>query len=255
VCLGEVGIDDSVVYTVVQNDLCALIHDCPAQPYQSGDGEVTSAWVLAHHRVVEAAWERWGTVLPLAFNTIFRPGDKTGLNEAYPATQGKKAKLSSAQENLVAWLEREYPSLKRKLEALVGKAEYGVQVFWEPLAVARKIVETVPEFRKLEEEIESSPRGLAYMYRQKLERLLRKEMEARAAEEFKDLYSGLSCCVDHIHVEKTKVGGDGRQMLMNLSCLVSTERYSHLEAALEKISDREGFFLRLVGPLPTYSFC
>lgn len=237
ISLGAIGIEGHEVYTIVHNDLCALIHDCPTQPYQSADAEVATAWVLAHHLVVEAAWKRWGTVLPLTFNTIITATER------------------SAEENLVQWLETEYDSLKGRLETLTGKAEYGVQVSWDPAVVARKVAEASTEIKKLEEEIGSKPRGLAYMYRQKLEKLLKKEMEVRAEKEFKDLYGRLSRCMDDIHVEKTKKAERERQMLMNLSCLVSAERYPDLEAELEVISQMEGYFVRLAGPLPPYSFC
>ena len=237
VSLGAIGSGGREVYTVVYNGLCALVHDCPAQPYQSSDAEVAAAWALAHHRVVEAAWKRWGTVVPVTFNTIIAAGEKSG------------------EENLLAWIETEYQSLKGRLEALAGKAEYGVQVFWDAALVGRRVAQASPQIRKLEEEIGSRPRGVAYMYRQKLEAMLKKEMEARAAEESKELYYTLSRCVDNIRVEKVKKGEEGRPMLMNLSCLVSTERYPELEAAVDRISSREGYFVRLAGSLPPYSFC
>lgn len=237
VSLGAIGIDGREVYTVVHNDLCALVHRCPAQPYQSDDSDIATAWVLAHHRVVDAAWQRWGTVLPLTFNTIIAAGDR------------------SAEENLVAWLETECESLKSRLDALTGKAEYGVQVFWDPSIVARKIAEASPDIRKLEKEIQAKPRGVAYMYRQKLEAMLKNEMETAAAKESRELYDRLSRRVNNIHVEKAKKAEEGRQMLMNLSCLVSVEKYGDLEAELDEVRSREGFFVRVAGPFPPYSFC
>jgi len=235
--LGAIGIEGHEAYTVAYNDLCAVVHDCSARPYEFTDPEVAGAWVLAHHQVVEAAWKRWGAVLPLTFNTIITTTEK------------------SAAENLVQWLETEYESLKGRLDMLTGKAEYVVQVSWDPAVVTRKVAEASSEIRKLEEEIESKPRGLAYMYRQKLEKLLKKEMEGKAEKEFKALYDRISRCVDNIHLEKTKEDQEGRQMLMNLSCLVSTERYPDLESELDEIGNMEGYFVRLAGPLPPYSFC
>lgn len=235
--LGRIGIEGHVIYTVVHDELSALVHDCPGKPYQSEDAEVAAAWVMAHHRVVDTAWKRWGTVLPFTFNTIIAATDR------------------SAEENLVAWLEKEYESLKGRLDALAGKAEYGVQVSWDPALVARKVAQTNPEIRKLEEEIVSKRRGLAYMYRQKLERLLKREMEAKATGDFKSLYVRISRCADNIHIEKTKEAENGRPMLMNLSCLVSTERYPDLQRELDKVGMMEGYFVRVAGPLPPYSFC
>lgn len=232
------GIEGCQVYTVPHNDLCALVHDCPAQPYQSNDPKVVAAWVMAHHQVVETAWQRWGMVLPMKFNTIIRGEEGT------------------AEQNLRAWLEKEYRSLKGKLEALAGKAEYSFQVFWDIAVVAKKVADASPEIRKLQEEISAKPRGVAYMYRQKLEAMLKKEMEAKAAEDFKQLYNRLNPWVDNIHVEKTKGAEEGRQMLLNLSCLVSMEKYPELEVELNnQMGKMEGFSFRLVGPLPPYSFC
>ena len=235
--LGEIGIEGHAVYTVAHEGTCALVHDCPAQPYQSEDGSIAVAWVLTHHQVVEAAWKRWGTVLPLTFNTIIR-------------VEGG----NSAQRNLAAWLEMEYSSLKGKLEAVRGKAEYVVQVFWDLALISRRTAESSPEIRRLEEEIGSKPRGLAYMYRQKLEAMLKKQVEARAEEECGGLLSRLSRCTENIHVEKAGKGEGGRQILVNLSCLVPGGRLTELEAEMDRITSIEGFSVRLVGPLPPYSF-
>lgn len=237
VSFGPIGIGQREVHTVVFNDLCALVHHCRAQPYESLDPEVAAACVLAHHQVVAVAWKRWGVVLPLTFNTIIM------------------AKQGNAEENLVAWLEAEHDWLNAKLNALTGKAEYGLQVFWDPLRISKQVAGSSPGIARLEEEIRSKPRGLAYMYRQQLERLLRREIEAKAAEECKALYNMISRCVDNVHVEKTKEGEPERQMFMNLSCLVSAAKYADLEAVLEKVSNMDGFSVRLAGPLPPYSFC
>ena len=234
--MGAIGIDGSEVYTLVYNRLCAVVHSCPAKSYQSEDGALTASWVLAHHQVVDAAWRRWGTVVPLTFNTIIAAGQE------------------SADKNLGDWLEKEHESLEGRLDTLSGKTEYGVQVFWDPALIAREVVESSRETRELEEEIRSKPRGIAYMYRQRLESLVKKEMEARASNEFKELYGRLTRCVDNIRVEKTKDGEEGRQMLMNLSCLVSSQRYPDLEAELDSVRRTQGYTVRLAGPLPPYSF-
>jgi hypothetical protein len=235
--LGAIGIDGDPVYTIMHNNLGALVHRCPPQPYQSDDSDVVAAWVLAHHRVVEAAWQRWGTVLPLTFNTIIAAGER------------------SAEENVVAWLEAECESLRSRLDAFTGKMEYGVQVFWDPTMVARKIAEASPEIAALEKEIQSKGRGVAYMYRQKLEAMLRKKLEVKVEEESRGLYTAIRRCVAGVHVEKTKAAQEGRQMIMNLSCLVSSENYRDLKGELEKVGSREGFFVRVAGPFPPYSFC
>jgi len=237
VSLGPIGINGHEVYTVPYKDICAVVHDCPAEPYQSADAEVVKAWVIAHQRVVDKAWEKWSTVLPLGFDTIVR--DQGG---------------DDPQQDVENWLAADYQALRRKMEAVRGKAEYGVQVSWQPRVIARHIAETSAEIGRLEEDIKSKPRGLAYMYRQKLENALKREMETKADQCFKDFYSRIKKHVCDLRVEKTKKTDDDRQMIMNLSCLVDGDKSEDLGEELEAIDKMEGFSVRFTGPWPPYSF-
>ena len=235
--LGEIGIEGKEVYAIPYRDIGAVVHDCPAQPYRSDDQEAVKAWVMTHQKVVDAAWGRWGTVLPLSFDTIIK-GETEG----------------SAERNVKDWLKQEYEDLKSRIEKVRGKAEYGVQVFWDPKVIAQNLTRTSPEIRKLDEEIRLKPRGLAYMYRQKLENLIKCEMETKADECFKDFYSRIRKHADDIRVEKTKKAEQGLQMIMNLSCLIYKDRYTELGEELDKINRLEGFSVRFTGPWPPYSF-
>jgi len=235
--LGEIGIDGNEVYTIPYRDICAVVHNCPAQPYQSDDQEVVKAWVMTHQKVVDAAWERWGTVLPLSFDTIIK-GETDG----------------GAERNVKDWLKQEYEGLKSRIEKVRGKAEYGVQVFWDPRVIAENLTRTSLEIRKLDEEIRLKPRGLAYMYRQKLENSIKREMETKADECFKDFYTRIRKHADDIRVEKTKKAEAGLQMIMNLSCLIYKDRYAELGKELDNINQLEGFSVRFTGPWPPYSF-
>ncbi|MDP2953015.1 MAG: GvpL/GvpF family gas vesicle protein, partial [Chloroflexota bacterium] len=113
--LGEIGIGRGEVYTIPYRDLCAVVHSCAASLSSSDDREGVETWVVAHHRVVDAAWERWSTVLPMTFGTVIK---------GEPGTE--------AERNTEAWLKQEYEVLKGRMEVVRGKAEYGVQVFWDP---------------------------------------------------------------------------------------------------------------------------
>lgn len=235
--LGSIGIDGREVYSIPYRDVCAVVHDCPAEPYQSTDPQVVEGWVMAHQRVVDAAWERWDTVLPLGFDTIVK-----GQGDSGP------------QKSIGHWLAGEYESLRRKIEAMRGKAEYGVQVFWEPQVVARDIAANSEEIRKLEEETRSKPRGTVYLLRQKVESALRREMETRASECFRDFYERIKQHAFDVRLERTrKVEGDS-QMILNLSCLVCRETSSELGKELEGIDRMDGFSVRFTGPWPPYSF-
>ena len=112
---------------------------------------------------------------------------------------------------------------------------------------------TNPDIGKLEEEIKSKPKGLAYMYKQRLEKLLKEEVEKEAERRFKDFYHRIKECVIELKVERTKKQED-RQMLMNLSCLVLRGRTKQLATELGKIDSMDGFSIRFTGPWPPYSF-
>ncbi|OGD13622.1 hypothetical protein A2V47_06480 [Candidatus Atribacteria bacterium RBG_19FT_COMBO_35_14] len=237
ITLGNIGIEDSEVYTIPYEDLGAVVHNCLPEPYKSEDNEVMKKWVMAHQKVVDTAWERFGTVLPLGFDTIIK--GEEGI---------------APDENLKKWLKGDYENLTQKMAKLKDRAEFGVQVFWDPKIISEWVIEKSPEIKKLSEEIKSKSKGLAYMYKQKLENLLKKELEKEADKFFKVFYEQIKSCVDQIKVEKTKKNEEDKQMLLNFSCLLFKGKSKILGEELEKINQLKGFFVRFTGPWPPYSF-
>jgi len=101
--------------------------------------------------------------------------------------------------------------------------------------------------------IKKSP-GIAYIYKQKLEKTLKTDMERLADTWFKDFLGRINRHVDKVIVEKTRKLDKERVMLLNLSCLVAREKVRSLGDELEKISSMEGFSIHFSGPWPPYSF-
>ncbi|MFH1335393.1 MAG: GvpL/GvpF family gas vesicle protein, partial [Candidatus Zixiibacteriota bacterium] len=120
--LGKIGLAGEEVYTIPFNDLCAVVHTCPPEPYKSEDNEVVKRWVLTHEKVVEIAWERFGTILPAGFDTIIKGQED-----------------DTSEENIKKWLKQEYTNLKVKLDKIRGRAEYVVHIFWDPMDIAEEI--------------------------------------------------------------------------------------------------------------------
>jgi hypothetical protein len=235
--LGKIGIDGNEVYTIPYKDLAAVVHNCPEEPYKSDEQEIMTNWVLTHQQVTDAAWEKFGTVIPLGFDTIIQKKEGRGPDE-----------------NIQKWMEDDYDHLKNKFEKIRGKAEYGVQIFWNPKIISKKIEKESQGIKDLQAEMNTKPKGVAYMYRQKLENLLKTEMEKEADRCFKDFYEKIKQCVDEIKVEKTKKPEGDKQMLLNLACLLPKEKSEILGDELEKIHNMEGFTVRFTGPWPTYGF-
>ena len=234
--LGRISLAGTEVYTIPTRGLCAIVHDCPAAPYSSDEEEIVHQWVVSHQAVVEAALKEFGTVLPMRFDTIIR--DTDGV---------------SAEDNVRQWLGKDRDILRQKLERVRGKEEYGVQVFWDPKAITRLLSETNPEIAGLEEDIRAKSKGLAYMYRQRLEKLLKQEVETEVEKRFRDFHHRIKASVSEIRLERTKKEGD-KQMMMNLSCLVPMEGARPLADELEEIDHMDGFSVRFTGPWPPYSF-
>ena len=236
--LGEIGIGGNEVYTIPYQNLCAIVHNCPTQPYQSKDEEIVKSWARVHQSVLDEAKERFSTTIPLGFDTILQSKD-----DATPPDQVVRD-----------WLKEDYDRLRTLMEKIEGKDEYGVQVSYEPGVMGKQISEQSEEVKKIKEEMATKSPGMAYMYRQKLEKAAKAEMEKLADEWFKDFYSNIKKHTEDIVVEKTKKLEKDKVMLLNLSCLVSKEKVETLGEELEKIDNMEGFSVRFTGPWPPYSF-
>ncbi|MBI1747091.1 MAG: GvpL/GvpF family gas vesicle protein [Acidobacteria bacterium] len=235
--LGNIGIAGNEVYTIPYENLAAVIHRCPAKPYNAEDKPTVETLVMTHQQVIDAAWERFGDILPSGFNVIIK--DDGGW----------------APEDIVRrWLKKDFSALQQKLAKVKGKAEYGIQIGWEPHVIAQEIARNDEEIRRLEEEIKLKPRGAGYFFKGKLEKAIQGRMETLADRHFKDFFQRIKPLVTGLLVEKTKNIASDKQMLLNFSCLVEKDKYRELGAELETIDNMSGFWVRYTGPWPPYSF-
>ena len=228
------GLDGKPVRAICAAGMTALVHDCLPEPSQ-GDDEKVKSWVLAHSDVVDAAWERSGTVLPLAFDTIIRPGD--GLE---------------GDMRVMQWLKSEGFRFRGMMERLKGKVELGVQVIWDQHLVGQSVGQDNDEIRKLRSEMADKPKGMAYFYKQKIEKALHQAIEAKAEEDCRSCYRQVSALFPELRSNTLKKLPD-RLMIVNLSVLVPRERVSELGALVSGFQ-ADGVEVRFTGPWPPYSF-
>ncbi len=232
--LGTIGIEDSEVYAILFQDIAAVVHRCGAHPYDTSKEEKARDWILAHLYTIDKATMRFGTPLPFRFDTIIRGGD----------------------DEVVGWLRKEYLRLKEALNVVRGKAEYGIQVFWERDMIAEKIM-AKREIKELERMIEGKPRGVAYIFKLKTEAILKEELSAEAEEQRKKIYDKISTCVAKVKMAKAKAKAEswqGKDMLLNLSCLAHSGQAEELGKVLEEIKVMPGIEVRFTGPWPPYNF-
>jgi len=256
---GPVGIRGSRVYTIPYQDICAVVHDCSPEPYQ-GDEETVKGWVATHGDVVDAIWEAAGSVLPMSFDVIIKPGEEQRPEPVEGQGPEPRPKLiegpvegGSADDNVRHWLAEEYEKFKLKLDEFRDKVELGVQILWDPEVITRRITEENEEIRELAAEMSTKSRGLAYFYRHKIAEAVKKEMEAKADQDYRRYYERLRGYAEDTQVNKIKKHPD-KQMIMNLALLVKRERVKALGEALGEIRQEQGVEVRFTGPWPPYTF-
>ena len=230
---GNIGIENSRVYTIFFKDVSAVVHSCKAEPYNSKDDEIVKGWILAHQNVVDKAMEKYGTVIPLGFDTIVK-GDEKALKE---------------------WIEEDYGNMKNKFEKIRGKKEYSVQIFIDEKIISNKLVEKNEneEVRKMKEKIEKMPKGVAYMLQKKMENMTKNAMENELKKMSDEFYEKIKNSSDDVKTGKNKDAED-KKMILNLSVLLKDENVNSFGAQLDEINKREGVSVRFVGPFAPYSF-
>jgi hypothetical protein len=233
---GNIGLDGARVYTVGAGDICALIHDCPPEPYQ-GDDETVKNWVWTHGEVIDAAWAAAGSVLPMTFDCIVRPA--AGHDTA---------------ATVAAWLRAEHAGFRSQLAEFGGKVELGVQVLWCVDAVTHAIAAQDPEIARLQAEMGGKPKGMAYFYQQKIEKAVKHALEEKADADYRRWFGAVTAAAEDVSVNKVKRPAGGKQMLLNLSLLMRVERQGTLGQLLDTIAAEEGVEVRFTGPWPPYSF-
>ncbi len=232
---GPIGIKGNRVYTITYQDICAVVHACPPEPYQ-GDEVAVKDMVATHGNVVDAIWEAAGSVLPMSFDVIIKPDGE-----------------SSADDQVRRWLEEQYTKFELKLDEFSDKVELGVQILWEPEVITRRITEENEEIGQLAAEMATKSRGLAYFYQHKIAEAVKKEMGTKADEDYRRYYQRLRGCAEDTQVNKIKKHSDN-QMIMNLSLLVKRDQMQALGEALAEIQEEEGVKVRFTGPWPPYTF-
>lgn len=233
---GRIGIEGAEPYTIPYKGFTAIVHDCAPEPYKSEDRRVVKRWIQAHEKVLDVAMRKLGDTIPLRFDTIIKPGNHGPSSSA-----------------LKRWISKESVGLRRKMEMIRGKREYGAQVFYVPSAVAAKIVQENAEIAETRARIGSGSEGADYMLKLKFESTVRKELEAAVASLYRDFYARIRQEVDDVRVGRIVTRERGKTMMLNLSVLASKEQAYALGSSLDEI-ESEGFSMRFTGPWPPYSF-
>jgi len=233
--LGAIGIDGKPLFLIPVNDICAIVHKGAAIPYSTKDTEKAKIWILSHQYVLDLALARYGTVIPITFDTIFK-----------------------GEEDVVQkWLNEKYDDLNKILLSIEGKAEYGIQIYLEEEYI-QKLTDKKDGLLDKITNLPENSEGVAYLLKKKIHRdrkVLRDHTSQNIANE---LYNEIKTHVKEVKTEETrKAAADSWKdmlMILNLSCLLDEEKVKPLGDLLGKINQKNGVNVRFTGPWPPYSF-
>jgi hypothetical protein len=184
------------------------------------------ALAISHQHIIDMATDKFGSVIPFNPNRI----------------------LEGNEEAVIAWLKRDYITIKNTLNEIEDKAEFEVQVFMARDVLIDRIKCESDDFMRLKE-LNS---GKAYVLGQ---RVLRAELEQKVDSVCKSVYARISKCAAKIKInEITGTLMPEKQQIMSLSCLIHDDKLDELKGVLKLVDDLDGFEVRLSGPWQPYNF-
>lgn len=226
------GIDDESPRVIATEGIGAIVHETDSL-YDSDDPATIRHWLLAHHRVVEAATERFGTPVPFQFDVVLEGTDETV----------RSVLESSASEIDAAFTD------------VTGRREYRIELLFEPDAT---IPDPEGELAALREEVETAGDGTAFLLETKLERKQQERKRERASALAADLRAAISdvtASVTRANSDQLGLGGeDDRETVTELAVLADHDREDELGSRLDPIADEPGVAIRFTGPWAPYSF-
>ncbi|MBV0926051.1 GvpL/GvpF family gas vesicle protein [Halomicroarcula limicola] len=231
------GVDGEEPYLAVQNGLAALVQR-RATPYDSDDETTVKRWLLQHQGVVDAAHERFGTPLPVRFDTILQ-GDDDGI---------------------AAWLDRQREDLQPALDRFAGRSEYRIELTCDADAFGAGVTEGDDRLDELQDESDEADSGTAFLKSKQVDQRER----SLVAEEWNETAASLRESLDdhaaeirNIDRNVTSLDEDDRDdadFETAFSVLADEEAAGAIGDQLDEIAARPGVEVRYTGPWPPYTF-
>ena len=163
--------------------------------------------------------------------------------------------LFSGDEALRSYLTENAAALEKVLERLDGKQEWTLRVEFEPQAWSDSLVKRVGPLRELQQQIDASPPGKAFLLRKKLD----EEKKRASAEGEKSVVGEIEQVVlDKLRCETLAESRERREgAFPQINVLINRDEEAQLQELHAELMDRyatEGVTLALTGPWPPYTF-
>lgn len=246
------GMDKKKVYTLGYKNIEAVITEVNPKEFDpkkvktklEKDLKWTEEKIRNHQAIIEEAMRK-STVIPLKFLTLYKTKEKV-----------KKV------------LEEKYNEFRGLLNKLRGKEEWGLKVYVvDKEKLAEAIKKGDEELIKMGKEITEKPEGVKYFFEKQIEEKVKEKLDKQLDGYIKEVFDILA----PFSVEKPVInkllpveltgkdkGTTLREMILNISYLISKEKVGEFQKTVERIHHNiyfpKGLWLEYSGPWPPYSF-
>jgi len=244
------GIDgEGEAFVLIYSELEAVVSKVPLDVFDSeavqSKAQEDLGWVkekaVSHEKVIEEAMrenDKILSVLPMGFGTIFK--DEVRIKEA---------------------LNKDYSKIKKVLERIKGKQEWGVKVYLKDKKKFEGIIKEKNEaIKEKEKEIADLPEGMAFFMEEELKEVISKEADRELNNIVDGLFERLAKqSVDAIknNILEKELTGRAEPMVLNSAYLISEEKVKDFKrnaVSLNQEIKTKGLYLEYSGPWPAYNF-
>lgn len=234
------GIEDEPVSVVAaeRTAVGAVVH-AQADPFDSTDLTKLRDWLLAHQTVVDAAGDRFGTPLPVRFDTVIEGDDAT----------------------VAAWLDRNADQIADAFDELAGCWEYRATLSWDSTEFEAEQRATDTELADIDRRLGQAGAGKRFLLEKQYDQRLRELTRQRRAtlkETLVDQLEEASRQLTERPIQSEAAASLGVELnadaVAQVALLAPPDRESALGAELDEIADISGVDVRFTGPWPPYTF-
>lgn len=197
------GKENREINTIHYKDIAAVVTDAWKDKYEILDDG------LSHEMVVEMFQKNY-CVLPMGFGQV------------------------STEQDIKAFLNRNYTRIKTLMDQLEGKIELGVRVVWKQEAALKEIIKTDKKIKALQSRIADKPEHVAHKLKIEIGKTVADQLEKRGEDIAFDFCRHLGPISAASACNKTL----SPQMLMNAAFLVKTDDVGDFDMMVDEMEEK-----------------
>ena len=225
---GYTGINNREIRLIPYKDIAAVVSSTPIINFDRLDKKKLTTYIAIHQKVNEEVMKNYD-VVPMTFGVI-----APNLDE------------------VMRILEKAYLQFKTALKNVIGKAEFVVQVWWNPQKILEELANTNLEIQKLKQGLSSKRTILGMPIKLKLGKLIAQKMEQKRQTFVNDVQASFG----NLSPDFTSNKLLNDNMIVNLSLLIEKTKEPALDKKMQELGKKYEGKLRFkyIGPMPSYSF-